>query len=152
MTQPPRIALKWNRPICFFLCANMSDRVKIRTGLSDSEAVAWSHTVSTIPCHVHMLEWVYPHFQLSCDDSHENTERFWSKEWNTTQILYLLVICVTRWSKIFPFWIFMFLSTTSMKVWIKVWCSTLTAESKWRFTFDLSEDQINSVNMSYFSD
>lgn len=69
MIQPPGIALNWNIPICFFLCASTSDRVKIRTGLSDGEAVAWSHTVSTIQCHVHMLQWVYPHSQLSCDDS-----------------------------------------------------------------------------------
>lgn len=71
VTQPPGIALNWNIPICFFPCANMSDWVKMRTDLSDSEAVVWSHTVSTIQCHVHMLGWVYPHFQLSCDGSHK---------------------------------------------------------------------------------
>lgn len=103
VTQAPGIVLNWNIPICFFLCANMSDWFKIWTGLSDSEAAAWSHTVWTIQCHVHMLGWIQPHFQLSCDDSHKNTKGFQRKAWNTIQILYLLLVCVTRWSKIFPF-------------------------------------------------
>ena len=73
VTQPPGMALNWNIPICFFLCANLSDQVKIWTGLSGGEAAVWSHTVSDIQCHVHMFKWLYPNFQLSCDDSNKKT-------------------------------------------------------------------------------
>lgn len=99
--RPPGIVLNWNIPICFCLCASASNWVKIRTGLSDSEALAWFPTVSQLSS-VTFTCWnlIRPYFQLSCDDVHKHTAMF------QCDILYLLVVFTSGRGQIFPSWIF----------------------------------------------
>lgn len=66
-----RTVFGWNVPICFFLCASTSARVKVWMDLSDGEAMAWSYIVWIIQCHVHMLGYIYPHFQPNCNRSYK---------------------------------------------------------------------------------
>lgn len=85
--RPPGIVLNWNIPICFCLCASASNWVKILTGLSDGEALAWFPTVSQLSS-VTFTCWnlIHPYFQLSWDDISKHIATF------QCDILYVSVV------------------------------------------------------------